>query len=457
MLLIGVALRVGMLAQDVRLHPDEALYATFARRISLHGDLLLSDAPLDKPPLAFLAIAGSFSVLGASEFAARLPGLFSSILRLAALYALARRLYRDRRIAALAMLLLALSPLDLAFAATAFVDPLMTLTLLLACLFASHDRWFAAGIAFALAIATKQSALAFAPLIILLGVACTARPGARWRNVLRRSVGFVLPVLICGGLLVAWSNARAAPVDFWTLNSINNDPGRFIRANEIVPRIERWLYLLGIVTGFAPLLVLAVVPVIPLFTRVRRRDVLADGILTITILAALLGYWLIAFNTYDRYVYPLGPLILLLVARGTAHVPVRFGVVLPRLIVLCMLPFTLIALRGQLDIGGDQGHDTGIDRLAVTLNALPPDTVVYEYGLDWELGFYLGDNSRIHLIFEPSPEGLARTVCSSVKAAYFTAPANGVSAWLLPLRERGGSAAEMMSGPMRLYSLLCTF
>jgi hypothetical protein len=351
------------------------------------------------------------------------------------------------------MTLLALSPLDLAFAATAFVDPLMTLTLLLACLFASHDRWFAAGVAFAFAIATKQSALAFAPLIVLLGVACTPRPGLRWRSVLKRSTSFMLPVIICGGLLLAWSNSRAAPIDFWMLNSINNDPGRFIRANEIVPRLVRWLYLFGNVTGFAPLLVLAVVPVIPLFSRVGRRDVLADGILTITILAALLGYWLIAFNTYDRYVHPLGPLILLLVARGAA----RFGAALPWLFVLCVLPFTLTALRGQLDIGGDQGHDTGIDKLAVTLNASPPDSVVYEYGLDWELGFYLGDESHIRLIFEPSPEGLARMVCASDKPVYFAAAATGITPWLLPLRKRGGSTAELLSGPMRLYTLRCTF
>src|SRR5262249_38955780 len=157
-----------------------------------------------------------------------------------------------------------------------------------------------------------------------------------------------------------------------------------------------------------------------------------------TILAALLGYWLIAFNTYDRYVHPLGPLILLLVARGSA----RFGAALPWLVVLFVLPFTLTALRGQLDIGGDQGHGTGIDTLAVTLDALPPDSVVYEYGLDWELGFYLGDQSRVRLIFEPSPEGLARTACASDKPVYFAASATGLTPWLLPLRERGGSAAE---------------
>src|SRR5438046_637237 len=71
-ILVGAILRVEMLAQDVRLHPDEALYASFARRISLHGDLLLTDAPLDKPPLALTVMAFSFSIFGPTEFAARL-------------------------------------------------------------------------------------------------------------------------------------------------------------------------------------------------------------------------------------------------------------------------------------------------------------------------------------------------------------------------------------------------
>src|SRR5258708_21487061 len=79
LILLGVALRVGMLARDVRFHPDEALYSTFARRVSLHADLLLSDAPLDKPPLSIAAEAASFSLFGVSEVSARLPAFFSSI------------------------------------------------------------------------------------------------------------------------------------------------------------------------------------------------------------------------------------------------------------------------------------------------------------------------------------------------------------------------------------------
>ncbi|MEP7289683.1 MAG: glycosyltransferase family 39 protein [Chloroflexota bacterium] len=449
-ILVGATLRVGMLAQDVRLYSDEALYATFARRVSLHGDLLLSDAPLDKPPLAILITAFSFSLFGATEFAARLLAFYASILTLAVMAGLARRLYGSYRCAVLAALLLALSPLDLAFAATAFLDPLLTLWLLLACLAASRDHWRVAGISFGLAVATKQTALAFVPLIILLGMVCSR--GVSRHVVLSRLRRFAIPVLIGGIGLALWSVARAAPIDFWTLGALNNSPGRLIRANEIVPRLDRWLHLLGNVTGFAPLLVFAG---LPLVLRDHRRTTLISLILATTLITALLGYWLIAFNTYDRYLHPLGPLILLLVAYGITRLqqPYQRGLTIG--VMLCMLPFTAMALRGQLDIGGDHGQHEGIDKLAALLNTQSNNVSIYDYSLDWELGYYLGDSSPIHTIFEPSPEALSRAVCS--KPGYFVSPAVEADAWLPQYKAHGGDATLLLDGVLRLYKLDCAF
>lgn len=311
-ILLGAVLRVAMLAQDVRFQPDEALYASFARQISVHGDFFLRDAPLDKPPLALLVVAASFTMFGPTEFAARLPSIFASILTLAAVYALARRLYNPQT-ALLAMLLLALSPLDLAFAATAFVDPLLTLFVLWACLDASRDRWGSAGMFMALAIATKQSALQFIPLMIALGMARNVKTAWSWREGWRRFGRAVIPMVLGGIILTAWSGLRAAPTDFWTLGAYNNNPGRFIRANEILPRLNHWLNLLQNVTGFWPLLLLSG---IPLLTAKRSRDAVIDLCIATFVLAWLLAYWLIAFNTYDRYLHTLGLLLLILVARG---------------------------------------------------------------------------------------------------------------------------------------------
>src|SRR5204862_3990523 len=100
----------------------------------------------------------------------------------------------------------------------------------MASLAASRDRWWLAGIAFALAIATKQTALAFIPLIILLGICCNATQSWRVHNYIARLLNFAFPVLIGAIALALWSAARAAPIDFWTLGAINNTPDRLIRA-----------------------------------------------------------------------------------------------------------------------------------------------------------------------------------------------------------------------------------
>jgi hypothetical protein len=356
---------------------------------------------------------------------------------------------------------MALSPFDLAFAATVFLDPMLTMWLMLACLAANRDRWGWAGTAFILAVATKQTALIFIPLIIVLGLCCNADKDWRWRNYLSRLFKFILPIVIGGIALALWSAARAAPVDFWTLGAINNTPDRLIRANEIMPRLALWLEYLSSVIGFSPLLLLAFVPLV---IRGHRRQKLATLTLVTFVLAVLLGYWLIAFNTYDRYLHSLVPLILILVAAGLhflyAGTPPleldRGARLLPLVAIICSLPFTAIALQGQLQIGGDRGQHNGIDQLATAINSLPAGTVVYDYSLDWELDFYLGNHTQIQMIFQPSPQALARAVCASSGSSYFATPRSDSEAWLLPIRQRG-MATMLADGSFELYSLDCAF
>jgi hypothetical protein len=171
-----------------------------------------------------------------------------------------------------------------------------------------------AGTGLILGVASRTNAVAFVPLIVLLGLVQLARRDWTWRGVLVRVAAFVIPGIVGVALLAWWSAARPVPVDLWTLASINSNPGRLIRANEVLPRFLRWLDLLANVTGFAPLLLLAL---LPLIKARRSRQAAADLVLGAFVLAILFALWLIAFNTYDRYLHPLGPLILLLVARGT--------------------------------------------------------------------------------------------------------------------------------------------
>ncbi len=137
-LVLAFGLRVPLL-NGPRFHPDEALFASFARSIAVWRDPLLATAPVDKPPLLFYLQALCYPFLGPREMAARLPNLWASLVTVAITYAIARQLGRvaptanDVRARAqclgptVAALIVALSPLAIAFGATAFTDPLMVM------------------------------------------------------------------------------------------------------------------------------------------------------------------------------------------------------------------------------------------------------------------------------------------------------------------------------------------
>ena len=92
-LLLGIGIRVHTLAQDIRLEPDEAWFSTFAREAAINGGWWLP-GPLDKTPLAIYANALAQVFVGDSEFAARLPGFFASILLMPVMVAAARAWYQ---------------------------------------------------------------------------------------------------------------------------------------------------------------------------------------------------------------------------------------------------------------------------------------------------------------------------------------------------------------------------
>jgi len=269
--LLALALRILTLGIDARFHPDEALFAAQARLISHEGDWLLRSTDLDKPPLTLYITALSFRLLGPTEFAARLPNVLLSGLSVALAYRLAQTLYRDRTASLLAALLCALSPYLLAFAPTAFTDGQATSWVLLAALLAARNRWGWAGGATALAFAAKTTALWAVPLIVALGLARTARPAWRGRDVLARLARYALPLLAGIALLVLWDLGRT-PRSFFSLGYARNNPGRLIRSDELWLRLEAWGHWLGFATESPALnaLLAALVPAW-LATRLAHR------------------------------------------------------------------------------------------------------------------------------------------------------------------------------------------
>ena len=76
--------------------PDEGRYAEVAREMLESGDWLIPRmnyiVHMEKPPMAYWLIAGSFSIFGVNEFAARFPSAIAAIISVIAVFITAKRL-----------------------------------------------------------------------------------------------------------------------------------------------------------------------------------------------------------------------------------------------------------------------------------------------------------------------------------------------------------------------------
>jgi 4-amino-4-deoxy-L-arabinose transferase-like glycosyltransferase len=455
-ILVATQLRLLPLLEN-RFHPDEALYASFARLIVSGRDPLLSSVVVDKPPLSFYLTALSFLLLGSTEFAARLPNFYASLLSLALLFALARRLY-DPSTAQLATWILALSPFSILFSITVFIDPLLTLFVLWGLWAVLTRQSRAAGVTFALAFATKQTTLLFLPLAFAL-MLLTLPPSATPHLTLRWLASALRPILIslsvAALVIFSWDAIRHAPIGFWQQGYADNVPGRFARANEVWPRLSAWLDLLHYFTAsqlLNALFILGLPLLIIADLRHTSRLALADLSLTAYLLLYLAGYWLLAFNIWDRYLLPILPLLALLLARiavggwrlvanswslavgrlplSTFHLPFLHSSFFLRpssfvlrplssvlrppssvLFLLLLLPSALTASHSGYPIGGDHGPYDGIDDAARFIRTLPYGGVLYDHWLNWEWNFYLFDGP-LYIAWFPAPESLTTDLLS---------------------------------------------
>jgi hypothetical protein len=148
----------------------------------------------------------------------------------------------------------------------------------------------------------------------------------------------------------------------------------------------------------------------------RSLPGLYDYVLTGFGLTFLMGYWLLAFNVWDRYLVILGPIVALLGGRVlerltaalgsvTALRSVRFAPIVFLLAALSLTPSAVIAARSGYPVGGDHGAYEGIDQIAQKLQSVPPGSVLYDHWLSWELGFYLFDGPA-YVAWMPGPSTL---------------------------------------------------
>ncbi|MBK8021484.1 MAG: glycosyltransferase family 39 protein [Chloroflexi bacterium] len=459
-LLLAFALRVGALVSEAPLHPDEALFATFARHAALNGDWLLH-GELDKPPLAIYAIALSMRTVAAQprdtvldftasqgEAAARLPGLFASLITAASLFAVGRRLYRNSNRAFWAAMLFALSPIAIGYGTSAFTDGMMLCAASLALLAATMGRWTWSGIWFGAAFAAKQQALFLAPLVVGLGWATGL---LTLRGFLRFGAASAAGLL----LLMGWDALRGQTTGMLALAAANNDVSRLIRSGEVLPRLARWLTfglsLHGL--GIAALLPLSVAA----GRSLEEHHRLIDRLLLLFIVVYAAAHWLAAFNTYERYALPLLLPSCLILSRGPARLSLRIRASTVSLRVHTTIALgavtafivcgSLEAASGGRSLFSSDGRTgtAGIEEAATYLNEKPVATVIYDRWFGWELGFYLGEWTDKRRVYYPTPDTLARGAAALIEVAprYFLAPAQTpMTLWLEALEVEGFSVVE---------------
>ena len=305
-----------------RFHPDEALFASFARSIAVWRDPLLAAAPVDKPPLLFYLQALCYPFLGPQEMAARLPNLFASLLTVALTGTLTHHASRiTPPISPLAAaLLVALSPLAIAFGSTAFTDPLMVMWGMAALLAAIRERPAWAGFLLGLGLITKYQAIFFLPLVVGF---LWLQPGRRrWQGWAQLALGTMLP--LAAGL--AWELARTGRGSLLAQQLTSYGELRPIYAGELWPRLLDWAQLAHYITGSPALntLLLAAIVALPFWLLIRRPSPVAVGLLLSGwLLHYFLLHWLLNIQTWDRYLLPAVPIAAAFAGWSLSHITPR--------------------------------------------------------------------------------------------------------------------------------------
>ncbi len=431
LLLIGAGLRFQYLVDDEPLHPDEALFATLGRRMVQQQDWLLNGATTDKPPLTYLLVGVSLAGVGQSEFAARLPSVFGSLIGATAFFALIRRLSKHTPTAHLGLLLYILSPLEIAFAPTIFQDTFMLACVLLAAVWATHQKWGWTGALLGLAWVMKPTALWVLPLVIGIGIFSSSvwsfenAPPIPLSRIFNHAKRFIFGALFTLVPILAWDMARPQQ-SFVTLGGYNNNPGRLARADEIGSRTEAWLHLLADAFGgpIIGILIFFIVMACLIYTARKRHPARWVSWMIALFLVWYLGlYWLVAFSIRIRYLLPIMPFILLLAALAIGEWASHGQWRVWFSAIGIMLVMTHPALTARSLSREPQDFDLqGIDELADTLNRDFTGRIVYDYWLGWELGWYLGEDTDVWLVYFSTPEELAAHLQTETGARYLVAP-----------------------------------
>lgn len=415
-LIIVAGLRLLFLAaSDFDLLGDESYYWDWSR----HPDICY----YSKPPMVAWLIGLVTFLFGDSAFVVRLPAVILGSIFLYYFHATTQFYYGSRN-AALALLLILATPINLLANFLMTIDPplycfwIISLFYLSRAIFASdQSAWLKAGLASAAALMSKQVALLLPGLALVF---ILLSPGYR-HLIYRFFTQYSVPVILAGGLIVFWNSQHA-----WIM--FGHSQEHFVEhtgetwLKHLQHARDFWFYQLLLMTP--PVFVLVLVTAIAMLFGFKQLNA-EQRFLWLTGPSLLLGILVASFMRKMQGNWPMPfyfTALILLVGRWSFDDWPRvwkwiLGLGFSLVLITSFLPL-LIGVSGLKGSQWDPTHRfkswqpiaEQVDVIRQTVQTDLPNTFVVTVGhrnLASQLAFYLHDHPAVFR-YEPSGQVLSQ-------------------------------------------------
>ena len=405
-ILLGVAFRLSVFSTH-DFHCDEGLHGSYVLDITTKDDWLFRSTDVDRPPVFFYVAAPFVKVLGNHVNILRLPNFMGSIAGIFLIYLICIKLF-NRKTALWAAFLLAVSPYNIVFGPTVFIDVLMAFFILWSFYLLCVDKTLLSGIVFGLALGTKQPAIMAVPVFICFPILLF------WKNnnafniklYLKKYSRWIYGCLIILALVFAWSALCQRPRFGMMGKAFSHQSSVFtLDLENFFERIRQWWQYIKLTFNSIPLNMLFILSIpllvynaIKLFSNIefkRRFEIIADIFLILFVYTHILLFVVFQFKVYDRYLLIISPFMIIVLARVLNYI-IKFPVTRNKFIrmgfilVIILSGFCSTRNIGKLDMGAVYSKSDGMSDASVYLknNALPNSIVYFTREVPWEMWYY---------------------------------------------------------------------
>lgn len=384
-----------------RFHGDEAWYSSLSMNMSRHLIFVSKPYLLYKPPIYFFLIEIFYSLFPSKEVFAVIPNILAFVFSIHILFLILNKMYNNFYIGLLGSLLFALSPINLLFSATAFIEPVLVSFILLSIYFLLIKKYFLFGIFLGLAFGTKQFVifyLFFYFLIFLIDN--TNNKKARIYEIILGFLIIYIPIILWGILnsLKINQDFLYAIKGWW---GITDRTDAFIfNFHTFTNRVKEWVYYFNLIY-FEKIIYVPLYIIIILNLIIFRKKY--DILITLTLIIIFFILSLSQMPIYDRYIITFTPFIIMLSASSLINIfKINTEKKLYVIGFIILILFLVLPIRqgifkykirntGGETIGAMYSRNDGIDLLANYLlgKYKTPISICMHRDFSWVFDYYL--------------------------------------------------------------------